>query len=126
MENKIRFKTVDEYVNNNPKEIQVKLNKIRGIVKSEAPDAIEVISYNIPAYKLNRILLYFAVHTSHIGLYAMPSAVVAFKKDLTGYETSKGTIRFPLDKPIDYELVRKIIKFRVKENFMKKKSKVSF
>jgi uncharacterized protein YdhG (YjbR/CyaY superfamily) len=118
----IRFKTVDEYIANHPKEVQIKLKKIQDIIKKVAPDSQEIISYNMPAYKIHgRILLYFAVHTEHIGLYAMPSAIVHYKKELIGYETSKGTIKFPKDKPIPYDLVRKIVKFRVNENLQKKR-----
>lgn len=117
-----RYKTVDEYVKNYPKDIQDKLNKIREIIKKEAPEAIEVISYNMPAYKIyGRILLYFAVHTSHIGFYAMPSAIIEFKKELDGFETSKGTIKFPNNKPIPKGLIKKIVKYRVKENLTLKK-----
>jgi uncharacterized protein YdhG (YjbR/CyaY superfamily) len=115
-------KNVDEYISLYPKEIQVKLKKLREIIKSSAPYSLEVISYNMPAYKVfGRILLYFAVHSKHIGLYALPSAIIEFKNELKGYETSKGTIQFPLDKPIPYDLVKKIVKYRVKENLERKK-----
>jgi uncharacterized protein YdhG (YjbR/CyaY superfamily) len=115
-------RNVDEYISFQTKEIQNNLKKLRMTIKSAAPEAIEIISYGMPAYKIHgRILLYFAVHTNHIGLYAMPSAIVFFKKELEGYETSKGTIRFPHDKPIPFGLIRKIIKYRVQENFLKKR-----
>ena len=121
MEQTKRFKSVDEYVNQFSDEVKIDLNNIRDLVKKGSPEVIEIISYNMPAYKVyGRILLYFAVQTKHIGFYAMPSAIVKFKKELTGYETSKGTIRFPLDKPIPYELVKKIVKFRVEENLKRK------
>lgn len=113
---KKRFKNVDEYINAYPEKIKERLKKIRAIVKKEAPEAEEVISYNMPAYKFHGMLLYFAVHTAHIGLYATPSATIKFKKELSEYETSKGGIRLPFDKPISYDLIRKIVKYKVKEN----------
>ncbi|VVB77875.1 Uncharacterised protein [uncultured archaeon] len=120
MKSKKRFKTVDEYMFSFPKEIQNKIKEIRKIVKKEASEAEEKISYNMPFYSLHGRLLYFAVHENHIGFYALPSAIVAFKNDLKNYETSKGTVRFPLDKPIPVNLVRKIVKYRIKENLSKK------
>jgi uncharacterized protein YdhG (YjbR/CyaY superfamily) len=113
--------SVDEYIASYPANVQAKLNEIRQIVKEEAPQASEKLSYGMPYFSFNGRLLYFAVHKEHIGLYAMPSAVIVFKKELTEYETSKGTIRFPLDKPLPTELIRRIIEFRVKENSSKKK-----
>ena len=117
---KNKITTVNSYINQFPKETQAKLQKLRQIIKASAPGSIEIISYNMPAFKIHRrILVYFAAFKNHIGLYALPSAVVNFKKELSRFKTSKGTIRFPLDKPIPPELVKKIIKFRVKENLKK-------
>ena len=116
---KARFKIVDEYFAAFPDSVRNKLAQIRQIVRKEAPDAKEVISYNMPAYKFNGMLLYFAAHKEHIGFYPFPSAINAFKKNLSAYETSKGGIRFPFDKPIPKELIRKIVKFRIKENLRK-------
>ena len=117
---KNKITTVNSYINQFPKETQAKLQKLRQIIKASAPGSIEIISYNMPAFKIHRrILVYFAAFKNHIGLYALPSAVVNFKKELSRFKTSKGTIRFPLDKPIPQELVKKIIKFRVKENLKK-------
>lgn len=116
-----KINTVEEYISNLPVKIQVVLKKLRKIIKESSPEIQEIISYNMPAYKLNgRILLYFAVHKEHIGLYAMPSANIKFKRELTNYETSKGGIRFPFDKQIPYDLIEKIVKFRIKENLKKK------
>ena len=117
---KNKITTVNSYINQFPKETQAKLQKLRQIIKASAPGSIEIISYNMPAFKIHRrILVYFAAFKNHIGLYALPSAVVNFKKELSRFKTSKGTIRFPLDKPKPPELVKKIIKFRVKENLKK-------
>ncbi len=115
------FKTVDEYVATFPKNIQSILLEMRQIIKESAPQAEEVISYQMPAFKLNGILVYFAAFKNHIGFFPTTSAMEAFKEEISEYETSKGTIRFPLDRPIPFELVRKIVKFRVKQNLNKKK-----
>ena len=116
----IQYKNIDEYISLFPKNVQEILQKLRQAIKESAPQAQEVISYQMPALKLHgRILVYFAAFKNHIGFFPTASGVAAFKKELSGYETSKGTIRFPLDKPIPFDLVRKIVKFRVKENLEK-------
>jgi uncharacterized protein YdhG (YjbR/CyaY superfamily) len=107
--------TVDEYIASFPEEIRVILERIRGIVREAAPGAEERISYGMPGYKLGRNLVYFAAHKSHIGLYPTPSATGAFAKELEPYESGKGSIKFPLDKPIPYDLIRRIVEFRVRE-----------
>lgn len=117
-----RPKTVDEYIASWPPDVRAKLQAIRKIVNQEAPQAEEQISYGIPYYGLNGRLLYFAAQKQHIGLYAMPSAIVRFKNELKSFGVSKGTIRFPLDKPLPLPLIRKIIKFRVSENRSRIKS----
>src|SRR5581483_1964061 len=114
-----QFETVDEYIAAQPKEIELKLDAIRKIVKEDAPEAAEKISYRIPYYSLNGRLLYFAAQSHHIGIYAMPSAIRKFTKELEPYSTSKATIRFQYDKPLPVGLIRKIVKFRVKENLQK-------
>jgi uncharacterized protein YdhG (YjbR/CyaY superfamily) len=120
---KKRFHSVDEYISNFSGDINFRLKKIKKIINEIAPEAAEIISYNMPAYKIyGRILLYFAVHSKHIGLYAMPSAIIKYKKELSGYVTSKGTIQFPFDKPMPYDLIRKIVSFRVKENLNRLKN----
>jgi len=116
-----KVSSVDEYISKSPKAIQPSLKKLRKTIKEAAPQAEEIISYNMPAYKIyGRILLYFAAHTEHIGVYALPSANIEFKKELYGYETSKGTVKFPFSKPIPYELVGRMVKFRAKENMKKR------
>ncbi len=116
-----RFKTIDEYIKFYPKDVGAKIQTIREIVKKLAPKAEEKISYNMPAFKLNGVLVYFSAHTNHIGLYPYPSAIKAFKKESVGYKTGPGTIQFPLDKKLPITLITKIVKFRVKESLSKKK-----
>ena len=107
-----KAKTVDEYIARAPKEVAQRLKTIREIVKKNAPGATEVISYGMPAFKLN---VYFAAHKNHIGLYPYPSAIKAFKKDSTKYKTATGSIQFPLDQKLPIALITKIVKYRVKE-----------
>ena len=123
MERRIRkTSTIDGYINEFPHEIQYTLKKLRNTVKESAPGSEEIISYGMPAFKIHgKILVYFAVSKNHIGFYALPSAIIKFKKELSSYSTSKGTIRFPLDEPIPYVLIRKIVEYRVQENLQKKK-----
>jgi uncharacterized protein YdhG (YjbR/CyaY superfamily) len=115
--------SVDAYITQSPKEAKELLQTLRTIIKEEAPDATEVLSYGMPAYKLHGMLVYFAAHAHHVGLYPMPSALIKFEKELTSYVTSKSTIQFPFDKPLPVTLIRKILKFRVKENLAKMKEK---
>jgi uncharacterized protein YdhG (YjbR/CyaY superfamily) len=115
------FKTIDEYIAAFPKNIQSILEELRQAIKESAPEAEETISYQMPAFKLNGILVWFAAHKNHIGFYPKTSAIETFKQELSDYEISKGTIRFPLDKPIPLDLVKKIVKYRVKENSGTKK-----
>jgi uncharacterized protein YdhG (YjbR/CyaY superfamily) len=93
---------------------------LRQLIRDSAPDAEEAISYQMPTFKLNGNLIWFAAFKKHIGLYPKTSAIEIFRKELSNYEVSKGTVRFPLDKPIPFDLVRKIVKYRVKENLEKK------
>ncbi len=93
--------------------------QLRAIIRKVAPKAEELISYGMPAYKLNGPLVYFAAYAKHIGFYPMPSAIEAFKKELSGYETAKGSIRFPLDQPLPIDLIEQIVEFRVLRNLEK-------
>ncbi len=111
--------TIDAYIKAQPKERQAGLKELRDIIRKVAPEAEEGISYKMPVFKLEGILACFAAYKNHFGLYAMPSAVVNFSKELVNYTTSKGTIQFPVDKPLPAALIKKIIAFRVKENKMK-------
>jgi hypothetical protein len=114
-------RTVDDYIKGFPLPVQKKLKIIRKVVKKNAPEASEKIGYGMPSYNYQGVLLYFAAYEGHIGLYAMPSAIRHFSKDLEKYKTSKGTIQFSLDKKIPEALITKIVKFRVNENLNKKK-----
>jgi uncharacterized protein YdhG (YjbR/CyaY superfamily) len=120
---KTRISTVDEYIATFPKQVGKLLAKIRATVKKSAPKAEEKVSWQMPAYLQNGMLLLYAAHQHHIGLYAMPGAIKAFEKELKGYEVSKGTIRFPLDRPLPLALIGRIAKFRVRENEMKAKTR---
>ncbi len=111
-----KFKTVDEYIASFPPEKRKILEKVREVVKKNAPSAVEKISYGMPAYKLNHNLVYFAMHAEHLGFYPTPSATGIFAVELKPYESGKGSIKFPLDKPIPYDLIKRIVEFRVKED----------
>jgi uncharacterized protein YdhG (YjbR/CyaY superfamily) len=115
-----RYKSIDEYIQSFPAEVRTILENIRQIIRRAAPHAQETISYQMPAFKLNGILVYFAAFKKHIGFFPTASGVAAFKKDLEGYKSSKGTIQFPLEKPIPYALIEKIVDYRVRENLAKK------
>ena len=110
------FETVEEYIASFPKNIQVLLKQVRQAIRETAPEAKEAISYQIPAFKLNGNLVWYAAFKDHIGFYPRASGIEAFKERLSAYEIRKGTVRFPFDKPIPLELVQEIVRFRVKEN----------
>jgi uncharacterized protein YdhG (YjbR/CyaY superfamily) len=116
-----KVKDVDEYIKAYPKEIKKLLEELRATIKKAAPAANEVISYGMPAYKLNGMLVWFAAHSKHIGFYPRVSGIEVFKKELSIYKSAKGSVQFPLDKPLPLGLVTKIVKFRVKENNSKVK-----
>jgi uncharacterized protein YdhG (YjbR/CyaY superfamily) len=117
-------KDIDEYIMSFPDNIQKILQQLRTTIKKAAPDAEEVISYGIPAYRQNGILVYFAVYKSHIGFYPTPTGIEAFKKEIAAYKWAKGSVQFPLDKPLPLGLITEIVKFRVKENSQKAKKKL--
>ncbi len=108
--------TVEEYISDFPPEIQRRLNIIKKAVSEAAPDVTEKISYGMPSFSLNGILLYFAAYKNHIGFYPLTEAIRTFKGDLSQFKLSKGTIQFPNDQPLPIDLIKKIIAFRVKEN----------
>ena len=110
-----KLTTIDEYISNFPVEVQTKLKQLRGIINILAPEAKEVISYGMPAFKLNGILMYFAAHKNHVGFYPYTSAILKFKSELLNFKTSKGTIQFPFNKSLPIELITKIVAFRVAE-----------
>jgi uncharacterized protein YdhG (YjbR/CyaY superfamily) len=111
-----KFGSIDEYIGTFPKEVQIRLEKMRQTIRKAAPQAVEAISYQMPTFKLNGTnLVHFAGYQHHIGFYPVPSGVAAFKKELSPYVQGKGSVQFPLDRPLPYELVKKIAAFRVKE-----------
>ncbi|MGI0079805.1 MAG: iron chaperone [Nitrososphaerales archaeon] len=118
----VKVKTMDEYISLFPDNVQNILEKLRLTIKESAPTAEEVISYGIPTFKLNGNLVHFAAFKNHIGFYPTPSGIETFKKELSQYKNAKGSVQFPIAKPIPFDLVRKIVKFRVKENLDKKKT----
>ncbi len=119
----IKFKTVDEYLSSLPANTKNILKELRKTIKQAAPQAEELISYNMPAFKLNGMLVYYAAYKEHIGFYPTPSGIEAFKKELSVYKGAKGTVQFPLDKPMPLDLIIKIVKFRVKKNLEKAEKK---
>ena len=124
MASKAKFMTMDAYIASCPKEVQGILEEIRQTIRKAAPGAVEAISYQIPTFKLNGSnLVHFAAWKDHIGFYATPSGNAAFKKELARYKVAKGSIQFPLDEPIPYDLVTKIAKYRAGETHVKKKTK---
>jgi uncharacterized protein YdhG (YjbR/CyaY superfamily) len=113
---KSQFASIDEYIKTFPKEVQEILEIMRQTIHDAAPEAEEAISYQMPTFKLNgKSLAYFAAFKSHIGFYPIPSGIEAFKKELSHYKTGKGSVQFPMDKPIPYDLVKRIVMFRMKE-----------
>ena len=116
------FKTIDEYIRTFPKDVQTILEKMRKTIREAAPGAVETISYQMPTFKLNgKGLVYFAAFKNHIGFYPIPSGVEAFEKELSSYKQGKGSVQFPIDQPVPYDLVRRIVTFRVNENLGKVK-----
>ena len=118
-----KFKSTDDYIAVFPENTQKILQQIRSIIKKAAPGAAEVISYNMPAYKLNGILVYFAGYENHIGFYPTASGIEAFKKHFSDYKFSKGAVQFPIDQPLPSSLIKKIVEFRVAETKQKQKTK---
>lgn len=113
---RISVNTIDEYIDAFPDDVQEKLHSMRNTIRKAAPDARECISYGIPTFTLHGNLVHFAVYENHIGFYPASSGITAFKKELAGYQTSKGTVRLPLNEPLPLALIKKIVKFRVKDN----------
>jgi uncharacterized protein YdhG (YjbR/CyaY superfamily) len=113
-------KNIDEYIAGFPNDVQEILERIRMTIRKAAPDAEETISYQMPTFTLKgNYLVYFAAFKKHIGFYPAPLGNAEFKEDLSVYETGKGTVKFPLDKPIPFDLISKIVMFRAKENLAK-------
>lgn len=107
---------IDEYIKQYPNDVQEKLYEIRAIIKGVIPESVETISYKMPTFKINnQAVVYFAGFKSHIGFYPFPSGVEYFRKESKDYKTAKGSIQFPLDKPLPVDLIKKVVQFRVDE-----------
>ena len=118
---KKHFETIDEYISSFPKNVQDILQQLRQTIRDSAPNSSESISYQIPTYKLNGSLVHFAAYKNHVGFYPTPSGISEFREELSDYEIAKGSVKFPLNKPLPINLIREIVKFRVTENLDKKK-----
>lgn len=115
------FTTIDEYIAGFPAEIQQKLHEMRRVIHETAPEATEKISYQMPTFFLNGNLVHFAAFKNHIGFYPAPTGLDAFKEEISKYPNSKGAVQFPLDRPVPFDLVRRIVEYRREENLKKKK-----
>ena len=107
---------IDEYIESFPTNVQKILQRIRKTIQKAAPGAQEVISYQMPAFKLNRVLVYFAGYQNHVSLYPAPRGAAEFKAELAQYEGGKGTVQFPLGQPVNFDLIARIVKYRASEN----------
>ena len=116
-------KTIDEYIAGFPQEVQEILEKIRMTIRKAAPEAQETIKYRMPTFTLKGNLVHFAAFKKHIGFYPVPTGIEQFKDELSVYEGGKGSVQFPLEKPIPYNLISGIVEFRVKENLAKAEKK---
>jgi uncharacterized protein YdhG (YjbR/CyaY superfamily) len=112
--------TIDEYIAGFPRDVQAILKKVRATIKKAAPEAGEAIKYQIPTFTLNGNLVHFGAYQHHLGFYPTPKALAKFQKELSRYEGSKGAVKFPLDKPIPYALIARIVRFRVQQSQAKK------
>jgi uncharacterized protein YdhG (YjbR/CyaY superfamily) len=125
MDKKTTPTTIDEYISHYPEDVQQILVKIRSLIKESAPGAVEKISYQMPGFYLNGNLIWFAAHKQHIGIYPTPSGTEAFNEELTPYKAGKGSVQFSLSEPIPYELISRIVQFRVAENLKGKEGIVA-
>lgn len=123
-ENNITFNTIDEYIMQFPTEVQEKLKTLRKVIKEAAPEAEEKISYKMPTFTLHGNLVHFAGYKNHIGFYPAPSGIEAFKEELSKYKGAKGSVQFPIKEPLPYELIIKIVEYRVIENMRKAEEKL--
>lgn len=119
--NKTAPSTIDEYIQMFPGNVQALLESLRRAIREAAPEAEETISYQIPTFKQNGILVHFAAFKNHIGFYPTPSGIEAFREELSAYESSKGSVKFLMDQELPLDLVSRIVRFRVQENLEKKK-----
>lgn len=115
--------TIDDYVAGFPPDVQAILEKMRRTIRNAAPDAEETIKYRMPTFTLKGNLVYFAAFKKHIGFYPVPTGIEKFKRELAVYKGGKGSVQFPLDQPMPFDLISKIVKFRVKENLARAAAK---
>jgi uncharacterized protein YdhG (YjbR/CyaY superfamily) len=116
-------KDIDEYISSCPVEVQPLLQQVRATIRAAAPEAEETISYQMPTFKFHGNLVYFAAFKNHIGFYPIPSGMAEFAEELSTYTTGKGSVQFPLDRPIPFDLITRIVRFRVEENLKKAAAK---
>ncbi|MBN1372776.1 MAG: DUF1801 domain-containing protein [Anaerolineaceae bacterium] len=112
----MQIQTIDDYIAQFPEEVQKTLRELRAVIRAAAPDAEEKISYQMPTFYLNGNLVHFAAYKNHIGFYPAPSGIEHFKEELSGYAGAKGSVQFPLDQPIPFDLIMRITEFRAEEN----------
>ena len=122
--NNITYASIDDYISQFPSEVQELLETLRKVIKESAPGAQEKISYQMPTFVLHGNLVHFAAHKHHIGFYPAPSGIDAFKAELSEYKGAKGSVQFPIDKPMPYDLISKIVQYRVAENMEKAERKL--
>ena len=115
----VEYESIDDYIKSFPVEIQKKLQDVRSVIHKAAPEAREKISYQMPTFDLHGNLIHFAAFKNHIGLYPAPSGITEFEKELSVYKYAKGSVRFPIDKPLRLKLIARIAEYRVKENIKK-------
>jgi uncharacterized protein YdhG (YjbR/CyaY superfamily) len=118
-----QFKSIDEYINTFPEDVQRILNELRQTIGEAAPQAQETINYQMPTFTLNGNLVHFAAFKNHIGFYPTPTGIEAFKQELSRYKGAKGSVQFPIDEPLPLPLIRRIVEYRVKENIERKQKK---
>ena len=122
MKDSNKVENIDDYISDFPGETQKYLNEMRELIRKLAPDSVESISYAIPTFSLNeKYLVYFAGFKNHIGLYPTPVGMEAFKEELSNYKTGKGSVQFPLNKPLPIALITKIVKYQIEQNELKAK-----
>lgn len=109
-------RTIDEYIALFPPEVRERLEKMRAVIRAAAPQATEAMAYGIPTFRLNGNLVHFGGFRRHIGFYPAPSGIAAFRAQLSGYESAKGSVKFPLEEPLPEDLISEIVRFRVREN----------
>jgi uncharacterized protein YdhG (YjbR/CyaY superfamily) len=118
-----QFRTIDEYIDTFPQDVQSILNGLRQTIREAAPEAEETINYQMPTFTLNGNLVHFAAYEHHIGFYPTPTGIEAFKRELSRYKGAKGSVQFPIDEPLPLPLIRRIVEYRVKENSERKQKK---